>query len=117
MCVLPIQQLAHVWQFNMYRRWSAVMVPAEDGWDNTVLVLARLAPAGASWRARVHSSPDLLHTQELNPTHQNPMQHIPLRNTTAERLCYDISNQEPRQADGFGGAKGIRRDREKRVWG
>lgn len=41
--------------------------------------------------------------EKPNDTHrrQNPRKHIPLRNTTAEELCYGISHQEPRQANGF----------------
>lgn len=48
-------------------------------------------------------------------THQNPRQHIPHSNTTAERLCYDISNQEQRQATGYGRSKGTMEKRKEKL--
>lgn len=50
-------------------------------------------------------------------THQNPRQHIPHSNTTAERLCYDISNQEQRQASGYGRPKGTMEKRKEKWTG
>lgn len=50
-------------------------------------------------------------------THQNPRQHIPHRNTTAEWLCYDISNQEQRQASEYGRLKGTMEKREEKGMG
>lgn len=64
--------------------------------------------------------PDTLQRQQpnnpltLTHTHQNPRQHIPLRNTTAEWLCYDISNKKRRKASGFGRPKGNVEEREEK---
>lgn len=88
-------------------------MPAEDGRDNTALALLRVAPTGVPWRVPVLAWPDAAakpHTHTHR--HQNPRQHIPLRDTTAEWLCYDISNQELRQASGFGRPKGTMEERE-----
>lgn len=69
--------------------------------------------------------PGLIHCKDTpakphTDTHSqhNARQHIPLRNTTAERLCYDISNQKRRQASGFGRLKGtVEENGEKGMWG
>lgn len=89
------------------------------GGDNTELVFRRLAPTGVPWRVPAPDWPDTLCRQQPNYTHththtqQDQRQHMPLRNTTAEQLCYDISNQERRQTAGFARPKGAMEERER----